>query len=68
MSIRYGVTIEFDIDSVLDGGPSKHEIRRELRQFLESLPTRELGPHRWLSLRNVGIKYLHEASTTKGTK
>lgn len=57
--IHYGVQVEFTVDNVLDGGPTKADIREVLRAALGSLAV--TNP-RWRSLRDVRIKYLHEAT------
>ncbi len=65
--IRYGVQIEFTVDNVLDGGPSRHEIRQGLRTAVGQLENLTANA-RWGSLRDVRIKYLHEATTPKGPR
>lgn len=63
--IRYGVQVEFTVDNILDGGPSKAEIRKFMRDAIASEKHRliTLGHMRFDSLSDVGIKYLHEATT-----
>ena len=61
-SVRYGVQIEFTVDGVLDGGPSKAEIRRFIREAVDGLGRSPAS--RFASLTDVRVKYLHEATST----
>lgn len=62
--IRYGVQVEFTVDSILDGGPSKAEIRKFMREAIElRIFNAKQDVSRFNSLRDVRIKYLHEATT-----
>jgi hypothetical protein len=67
--IRYGVQVEFTVDNILDGGPSKADIRKGIRRVLEELrdgpDDNPLWGNRFRSLSDVRIKYLHEATGGK---
>jgi hypothetical protein len=67
-SVRYGVQVEFTVDGVLEGGPSRIEIRRVLRGAMERLQQGWHADDRWRSLRDIRIKYLHEATSTQYDK
>lgn len=64
-AVRYGVQIEFTVDGVLEGGPSKTEIRKALRAAVTDIATWHANWGRFDSLTDVRIKYLHEATSTK---
>jgi hypothetical protein len=69
--VTYGVQIEFTVDSILDGGPSKATIREALRRQVEQLASEDLYPRypeRFGSLRDVRVRYLHEATNTQEKK
>lgn len=61
--VRYGVQVEFTVDSILDGGPSKADIRRFIRESVEVLAHHRAV--RFGSLRDVRVRYLHEATEPK---
>ena len=63
--VRYGVQVEFTVDDVLSGGPSRAEIRRSIREALAQLA---LSQGRFASLTEVRTRYLHEATSTQEKK
>lgn len=67
--VRYSCAVEFTVDNVLEGGPSKAEIRRDIKRYVESMTG--IITRRWVSLADVRVKYIHEATSTmldkKGT-